>query len=99
MDENKGIPATMLVGPTGYGGYPVYQNGGNDGGFGGDWGWIVLLLLLCGGGRNQRRDSMGRYSGEYSGEDDYLNNLYEMLEKAPDEKSRQNIQRMIREME
>lgn len=44
MDENKGIPATMLVGPTGY------QNGGFGGGFGGDWGWIVLLLLLCGGG-------------------------------------------------
>lgn len=44
MDENKGIPATMLVGPTGY------QNGGFGGGFGGDLGWIVLLLLLCGGG-------------------------------------------------
>ena len=45
-DENGGgIPATMLVGPTGYGGgmpYPVYQGngGGNGGGFGGDGnGW------------------------------------------------------------
>ena len=29
-DESSGIPATMLVGPTGFGGtpYPVYQNGG-----------------------------------------------------------------------
>lgn len=49
-DENGGasIPATMLVGPTGYaGGYPVYQGGGN-GGFGNDqsgW-WIILLFLL-----------------------------------------------------
>lgn len=33
-DESSGIPATMLVGPTGFGGtpYPVYQ--GNGGGFG-----------------------------------------------------------------
>lgn len=41
-DENSGgIPATMLVGPTGFGGgmpYPVYQNGGGNNGFGGD-GW------------------------------------------------------------
>ena len=52
--ENTGIPATMLVGPTGVGNaaypYPVYQNGGNNGGFGGDWGWIILLLLLAGNG-------------------------------------------------
>lgn len=41
-----GIPATMLVGPTGYGGV----NNGGFGGFGGDWGWIILLLLFAGGG-------------------------------------------------
>lgn len=44
-DENGGIGATMLVGPTG-----GYNYGGFGGGFGGDWGWIVLLLLLAGGG-------------------------------------------------
>lgn len=44
-DENSsGIPATMLVGPTGYGG----NNGGF--GFGGDWAWILLLLLIGGNG-------------------------------------------------
>lgn len=44
-DENSGIPATMLVSPTGYSG------GGNNSGIGnnGDWGWIILLLLLIGG--------------------------------------------------
>lgn len=49
FDESNGggIPATMLVGPTGYGGN--YGNGG-FGGFGGDWGWIILLLLFAGGG-------------------------------------------------
>lgn len=44
-EENGGIPATMLVGPTGYA-------GGNNGGFGfgGDWAWILLLLLIGGNG-------------------------------------------------
>ena len=44
-DENNGIPATMLVSPTGY-------TGGNNGGFGfgGDWAWILLLLLIGGNG-------------------------------------------------
>lgn len=47
-DEN-GMNTTMLVSPAG--GVPYY-GGGNSGfgnGFGGDWGWIVLLLLLVGG--------------------------------------------------
>ena len=29
---------------------PAYANNGFGGGFGGDWGWIILLLLCCGGG-------------------------------------------------
>lgn len=41
MDSENGIPATMLVGPTGM------NNGGF--GFGGDWAWILLLLVLFGG--------------------------------------------------
>lgn len=45
-EEGGGLPATMLVGPTGYG-------GGNGGfGFGGDWAWILLLLVLFGGWNN-----------------------------------------------
>ncbi len=58
-ESNGGIPATMLVGPTSVGNaavpyypYPVYggQQNGNNSGFGGDWGWIILLLLLANGG-------------------------------------------------
>lgn len=50
-DENGGIGATMLVGPTGYGGYPMMGSGyGNGMGFGGDWAWILLLLLIGGNG-------------------------------------------------
>jgi hypothetical protein len=40
-EGNGGIPATMLVGPTGYAGgmpYPVYQGGNGGFGNGGD-GW------------------------------------------------------------
>ena len=29
---------------------PAYGNGGFGNGFGGDWGWIILLLLFAGGG-------------------------------------------------
>ena len=48
MDEsNGGIPATMLVGPTG-----GFGGGFGNGGFGGDWAWIILLLVLCGGWGN-----------------------------------------------
>ena len=44
--ENTGIPATMLVGPTG-----GYMSGGyNNSGFGGDWAWIIILLLAFNGG-------------------------------------------------
>lgn len=45
MDDSNGIGATMLVGPTG-----GYGGGGFGNSFGGDWGWIILLLLLAGGG-------------------------------------------------
>lgn len=40
----------MLVGPTGYGGYPMMGGYGNGMGFGGDWAWILLLLLIGGNG-------------------------------------------------
>lgn len=59
------------------------------------------------GRRNARRDSMGRYSREayrdgrsmrgYSrdGKEDYVEQLRDMMEDAPDEATRQSIQRMI----
>ena len=49
----------------------------------------------------RKRDSMGRYSGDdgYSrdGRDEYVEHLHALLDKAPDEKTRQSIQRMIRD--
>ena len=44
-DESNGNGFYMPVAPAYGGGY------GNNGGFGGDWGWIILLLL-CGWGMN-----------------------------------------------
>lgn len=63
-DESSGIPATMLVGPTGFGGtpYPVYQgNGGGFGSNGSDGWWIILLLLALGGGWG------GNFGGGFGG--------------------------------
>ena len=62
-EGNGGIPATMLVSPTGYGGYPVYQggNGGFGNGFGGDGFWIILLFILLGGWNN------GGFGGGFDG--------------------------------
>ena len=42
-DENGGVGTTMLVQPSGY-------NGNGGGFFGGDWAWIILLLLIGGNG-------------------------------------------------
>lgn len=42
---------------------PAYAGGGfGNGGFGGDWGWIILLLLLAGGGWG---NGMGGFGGGY----------------------------------
>ena len=55
---------------------------------------------------NVKRDSMGRYSRNYpmrysraDGKEEYVEHLREMAEDAPDEKTRQEIHRMIRTME
>lgn len=49
-DESNGIGATMLVGPTGYGGMPMYGGGMGSFGAGGDWWGILLLIALLNGG-------------------------------------------------
>lgn len=51
-----------------------------------------------GRGRNARRDGMGRYSRD-DGKQEYIENLREMMQDAPDENTRQSIQRMIHQME
>lgn len=55
-----------------------------------------------GRGRNARRDSRGRYSSEggYSrANDDMVMQLREMMEEAPDQQTRQEIERLVKKME
>lgn len=67
-EGNGGIPATMLVGPTGYGGYPVYQGGNNgNSGFGDGNGWWIILLFLLLLGNNGWGNNAGNYGGGNGG--------------------------------
>lgn len=52
-----------------------------------------------GRGANAKRDSMGRYASRYSMDHGMLADLREMMEEAPDEKTRQEFERFIRKME
>jgi len=62
-----------------------------------------------GRGRNAKRDSMGRYSRDgrsyrmdgYSrdGKQEYIEQLRDMMDEAPDEQTRKSIERMISQME
>ena len=55
LSDEGGVPFTMPVAPAGYGG--GYGNGGM---FGGDWAWIIILLLAFNGG-------FGGFGGGYGG--------------------------------
>ena len=54
-----------------------------------------------GRGRNARRDSMGRYSSDgYSrAADDVVERMRDLMQDAPDEQTRQEIQRLVSRME
>ena len=50
--------------------------------------------------RGRRRDAMGRYSGdEYSRHGDVVGELRELMEDAPDDRTRQEIQRVVSRLE
>lgn len=53
-----------------------------------------------GRGRNARRDSMGRYSSEgYSRNDGMVMELRELMQDAPDERTKQEFERFIKKIE
>lgn len=49
-------------------------------------------------GRNIRRDSMGRYSTGYSRDDNMIMGLTDLMEDAPDERTRMEFQKFINKM-
>ena len=49
-------------------------------------------------GRNVRRDSMGRYSGDGYSRSDLTENLRDLMADAPDERTRAEIKRLIDKM-
>lgn len=52
------------------------------------------------GRRNARRDSMGRYSGNgYSRDEEMISELRELMQDAPDDRTRQEFQRFIQKIE
>ena len=61
LTDGDGMNATMLVSPTG-----GISNGGFGNGFGGDWAWIILLLLLGWGNNGWGGNGFGGgFSAEY----------------------------------
>lgn len=50
-------------------------------------------------GSYQRRDSMGRYSRNYSRDGGLVEELRELMQEAPDERTKQEFQRFISKIE
>jgi len=69
LTDGEGMNTTMLVSPAG--GY-MSNNGGFGNGFGGDWAWIILLLLL--GWGNNGNGFGGGFGGSYGAEYPWLAN-------------------------
>ena len=55
--------------------------------------------MMNGGSYARRRDSMGRYSSRYSRDDDMISELRELMQDAPDQKTKQEFQRFISKLE
>lgn len=98
----KSVKGTMKMeeeDEEGYSGmYPYmggYRGSYDRGGMGGSTGGSYAR-----GRRNARRDSMGRYSGErgYS-RNDLADKMRELMEDAPDDRTRMDIQRMVEKLE
>lgn len=93
-------------GATGYSNRMSYGRGGYSnerdgrGGYSNErGGYSNEYSMARGRGSNARRDSRGRYSNEgYSGHDMVME-LREMMEEAPDERTRMEFDKFIRKME
>lgn len=91
----KSIKTTMaMIEAEGEG---SYAGGSYADGYGGSYG---RMSYARGRGGNARRDSMGRYSSRgYSRDQEMISELRELMEDAPDERTRQEFQRFISKIE
>lgn len=96
----KSIKTTMaMIEAEGEGSYAggSYTGGSYADGYGGSYG---RMSYARGRGGNARRDSMGRYSSRgYSRDQEMISELRELMEDAPDERTRQEFQRFISKIE
>ena len=82
-----------------------YDNGNSMRGSGGSSyaGYDDEMSNARGRGRNARRDSMGRYSSRgysYDGaKDEMIENIRDLMEDAPDEKTKREFQRFLNKLE
>lgn len=88
-DEYSGRTYPMNVSYRG--GSYAYEDGGMMGGG----------SYARGRGRNAKRDSMGRYSSErgYSRDENMVMELRELMQDAPDERTRMEFQKFIQKIE
>jgi len=97
----KSVKGTMQMEQAdeeGYSGrYPYWMGGAYADGNGSS---MNTGSYARGRGRNARRDSMGRYSGEYGySRNDLADKMRELMADAPDDRTRQEIQRMVEKLE
>lgn len=78
--------------------YDGGYNGGNYNG-GNSYGYRGGNSYARGRGRNANRDSMGRYSSGYSRNGDFVEQLHELMQDAPNDQIRKDIQRLADKVE
>lgn len=96
----KSIKTTMAMMDSEYSNRGSYEGGYANRSYSGNYEGYEGMSHARGRGRNARRDSMGRYSSEsgYS-RNEMVDTLHDLMESAPDDRTRQEFQRFITKMQ
>ena len=101
----KSVKASIAMLEAGEDGGGSYRDGYSRDGYSRDGGsydgsYYDGRSYARGRGRNAKRDSMGRYSSMgYSGQGDMIDELRDLMDRAPDDQTRQEMHRLIQKME
>ncbi len=95
----KSIKTTMAMMDAEYSNRGSYEGNYANRSYGGSYEYEGMSNAR-GRGRNAKRDSMGRYSSErgYS-RNEMVDTLHDLMESAPDDRTRQELQRFISKMQ